>query len=971
VRLFSKTPKAEMPLPNAKRGQANVAPSKAGGAAAHTDHSESLIGRGLVAWTRLCLKAPVTIVAVALITAAVAGVMTQQHLGYKVSRVDLLDPESEYNRLWIDYLTEFGEDDDAVIVVEGPSRTRVVDVLGEVSQELSQEGSLFHSVLHEVDLSEIRSKGLHYLQVKDLEAIDRFLAESEPILAGGWSYLRVGAMVGGLATRVVAGDRSAEGEPPMAALERYTEGLLTCLAAASSGASPSEMANCSPWPGMPGSLETLSDLSSQYLLAKDGTLGFALVRIKKSQGGFAGASEATDELRRLIDLVASRHADIEIGLTGLPVMEDDEMRSSQNSMVLASMLSLAAVAVVIVAGFGGVRHALLANGVLVIGMAWAFAWATVSVGHLNILSVTFAVTMIGVGIDYGTYYVGRYLALRRAGEDCEAALLGASGSVGPGILTGAITTSIAFFSAALTSFVGVSELGMIAGGGILLCAAAELLVLPATIALVDRSGWFPSVPEPVPVHRWLRPVMRYPRFAVLASVAAILLTASGIHDLNYDHNLLNMQPEGLESVELEKKLLTECDQSVWYALSIASSREELLAMKEQFEALPTVERVDQIASLLPGDEELKRPAIEQIRSRLADLPERPPQIPVDRIDALGETLAWAQAEAAKRPGGLRSAWHLEQSRDILRRMSPQDCSMVLAGFQQAAAGDLLTRMHALQAVSDPEPPRLEDLPPSLVDRFVSSSGKQLLKIYGRGDIWDFEALKKFVHEVRSVDPRVTGHPLQAYEASLEMKRSYEEAALYSAIVILIVLWFDFRNLTHSFLAVLPLVAGMLQTLGIMGLVGIPLNPANLIGIPLVFGIAVDYGVHIVHDYLERPGTYRISPSTANSVLVDALTTILGFGALMVASHRGLESLGRVLTLGVTSCTITSLVFLPAVLRMLPRRAAASEGLEVDDAADLGESEHHEDGGDDDSDDASSPMLLPISRAEASDGQVAA
>jgi predicted RND superfamily exporter protein len=117
---------------------------------------------------------------------------------------------------------------------------------------------------------------------------------------------------------------------------------------------------------------------------------------------------------------------------------------------------------------------------------------------------------------------------------------------------------------------------------------------------------------------------------------------------------------------------------------------------------------------------------------------------------------------------------------------------------------------------------------------------------------------------------------------------------------------------------------MAQTLGLMGLVGIDLNPANLIGIPLILGIAVDYGVHIVHDSLERPGPYRISASTANSVLVDALTTILGFGALMVASHKGLESLGRVLTLGVTTCTLTSLIFLPAVLAMLGSGRAADD-----------------------------------------------
>jgi predicted RND superfamily exporter protein len=189
--------------------------------------------------------------------------------------------------------------------------------------------------------------------------------------------------------------------------------------------------------------------------------------------------------------------------------------------------------------------------------------------------------MIGVGIDYGTYYVGRYLEQRRKGMDCEDALLETSGRVGPGILTGAITTAVAFFSAALTSFVGVAELGLIAGGGILLCCAAELLVLPAVIAIVDRSRLGRRIPVPVPVHSWLEPVMRHPRFVALAAVAATMAVASGLHDLDYDHNLLNMQPDGLESVEIEKKLLSECDQSVWYALSIADSQEELLERKRR------------------------------------------------------------------------------------------------------------------------------------------------------------------------------------------------------------------------------------------------------------------------------------------------------------------------------------------------------------------------------------------------------
>jgi hopanoid biosynthesis associated RND transporter like protein HpnN len=889
-------------------------------------HRPGLLGQALVAWTRVCLRQPFAVFALAVLSAVGSGFWTAHHLGYKVSRADLVDPKSEYHKLWIDYIHEFGEDDDAVVVVEGDSRERVIPVLEEISREVARQQSLFRSVLHEVDLSAIRAKGLHYLSPADLTAIDRFIERTQPILDGGWAQLRVGTMVGGLAGQMVAGagPQDPREEPATASLERYVESLVAGLEAPPvSELRPGEYV--SPWPGMPESLSTLRDLSSEHLLAKDGRLGFVLLRLTKEKEGFSGASAAADELRRIIARVRDGHAGVSIGLTGIPVMEDDEMRASQTSMVWASGLSMAAVILVIIAGFGGVRHALMANGVLAIGMAWAFAWATASVGHLNILSVTFTVTMIGVGIDYGTYYVGRYLEQRRQGMDCEEALLETSGRVGPGILTGAITTAVAFFAAAMTSFAGVAELGMIAGGGIVLCCAAELLVLPAVLAIVDRSFLGRTIPQPVPVHAWLAPIFRHPRIVILGGVACTMAMTGGLHELRYDHNLLNMQPEGLESVEIEKKLLEECDQSVWYALSIADSREQLLERKAKLVALPGVERVDEIASLLPVDEELKRPLIERIRGRLAALPERPPEIPVDRLDALGETLAWAQTEASKRPGGLRTAWHLERARDSLRRKGPEECYRAIAAFQQRAAGDLLSRLHALAGVADPEPPALADLPPSLVERFVGSSGRHLLKIYGRGDIWNFESLEKFVRDVRSVDPRATGNPVQAYEGSREMKRSYEQAGLYSLVVILAVLWLDFRSVKHALLAALPLALGMLQTFGLMGLVGIDLNAANLIGVPLILGIAVDYGVHIVHDALERPGPYRISASTANSVLVDALTTILGFGALMVASHRGLESLGRLLTLGVTTCTVTSLVFLPALLNVIPCGPAADAG----------------------------------------------
>jgi hypothetical protein len=170
-----------------------------------------------------------------------------------------------------------------------------------------------------------------------------------------------------------------------------------------------------------------------------------------------------------------------------------------------------------------------------------------------------------------------------------------------------------------------------------------------------------------------------------------------------------------------------------------------------------------------------------------------------------------------------------------------------------------------------------------------------------------------VHDVRSVDPKATGNPLQTYEASRQMKRSYEQAALYALAAIFALIYLDFRSLRHTLLAMLPVGLGMLLMFGLLGWLGEPLNPANMIVLPLILGIGVDDGVHIVHDYLRRKGPYRMSASTASAILITSLTTMVGFGSLMIASHRGLQSLGRVLTIGVTCCLFSSFVMLPAAL----------------------------------------------------------
>ena len=887
-------------------------------AAADNPHPEpSLLAKPLYLATRVALAYPAATVALAIALTVMSLVITFGKLGYRTSRLDLLDPKSDYNRLWIDYIDEFGDEDDAVVVVEGASREQVVPVLDEISTLLAREDQLFHAVLHGVDLGKIRSKGLHYLSQEELLGVEQFLDSVSPIVEGNWSRLNLGRMAMGMNQRLEFADRQPDRRPAAAA--RYEMGRLSdSLLAALGGRRRYQ----SPWPEMPQSFATLSELNAEYLLTKDGTLGFVLLRLALDKEGFARNTAATDALRELIAQVNARHPETKIGLTGLPVMENDEMRSSETSMYWASLISLIGVALLFVAGFGGVRHALLANVVLLVGIAWSFGYLTLVVGHLNILSMSFAVTLIGIGIDYGVYYVARYLQVRERCHAVKDALLETTQGVGPAILTGAITTAVSFFAASFTDFVGIAELGTIAGGGILLCALAELLVLPAVIAMVDRGGIGMRIPQPLAIHEWVSPLFKRPRFLLFTTMIFTCVVAAGVKRLWYDHNLLNLQAEGLESVELERKLLAESNQSVWYALSIADSRDELLTRKQELLKLGSVERVEEIASLLPADHEVKAPIIERIQARLANLPERPPLIPVDKPDDLGRVLARTQQLVSVAPDGARSARELEQIRDALRRLSLTDCYTLVSQFQQQMAGDLLSRLYALRSMANPEPPQLADLPESLVNRFVGNHGRHLLKIFGRGNIWDMDALETFVKEVRSVDSRATGNPLQAYEASLQMKSSYEQAAIYALAVIVVVLLFDLRSVRYTLLAALPLGLGVLQTFGLMGILDIPLNPANMIALPLMLGIGVDYGVHLIHEYREQRGPYRMSPATAVAVMVDGLTTVVGFGSLMIASHRGLQSLGRVLTLGVSCCMFTSIVMLPALLTWMSRNRKA-------------------------------------------------
>jgi predicted RND superfamily exporter protein len=191
-----------------------------------------------------------------------------------------------------------------------------------------------------------------------------------------------------------------------------------------------------------------------------------------------------------------------------------------------------------------------------------------------------------------------------------------------------------------------------------------------------------------------------------------------------------------------------------------------------------------------------------------------------------------------------------------------------------------------------------------------------LRVYARGNIWNMDKLAAFVRDVESVDPLVTGHPVQTYYASRQLQQSYVHAALYALVVVGIVVMLDFRGVRYTLLSLVPMIIGLLLLFGILGYLDIPLNPANMIALPLILGMGLDDGVHLVHCYRQQQGRFRLTSSTATALLLTSLTTMVGFGMLVFARHQGIRTLGQALTIGMFTCLATSIITLPALLALL-------------------------------------------------------
>lgn len=595
------------------------------------------------------------------------------------------------------------------------------------------------------------------------------------------------------------------------------------------------------------------------------------------------------EAERLIR-AAPRAAATSVEVTGEPVIQAQDSRQTLQGATVSAICSIILVKLLFIFGYGEARRPRLPLAALLIGLSWAIGFACWWVDDFNLITINFVSILVGLGVDFGIHILYRYDEEFERNGDRLAAMTRALETSGSENLTGAVATATAFLALTFTDFQAIVDLGWISGAGVLLCFLATVLVLPAFLFLerpgqtVERRSWgFLKTWQ-----RWLEER----RGAVIAVAVAVTMTALILGTrVGFDYNLLNLQAKDAPAANFERSGRF----SSLYAFASAADLDEARSLSRRLEGLPSVQQVQSLGDYLP-------------------------QVSDEKEALIGQILNLAQGWKLPEPRLERSAAELKALRDLLRDsawarelddLGPGPVETGLGAFESAFLADLNRLNHFLLEQKRGEFP---PLPQELRERWIGKSGCYRLRIVPREVVWDRAPLERLVVDLKSVVGEVTGPCVLIYAYLESLRVAYLEAGKVALVVISLLLLVHFRSLRYASLALLPKILGIVWMLGVMGLAGVDFNPANCMALPLILGIGLVFGIHIVDRFLESPEGSVLGHSTGPAVGLSALTTVAGFGCLMLASHRGIASLGFVMAAGVGANLLASAVVLPVLLR---------------------------------------------------------
>jgi uncharacterized protein len=882
---------------------------------------------------RVSVARPAITIMLALALASVAVFYAARTLTFQASSLEFLPQHQLYVQRFKDNLREFGELNDIVVAVEAPDLPTARAYADRLAIDIRAVPGV-KRVAHRIDPDDFAGQALLFLSMERLAEIrDKVLEHrrfieayaARPTLAGLFDALSTE-----IARRFATGfvDLSLDDGSP----ERFDTGFLDALlqVVADSLEGPTPVA--APWervfsPGL--------EAGAGYFRSADDRLLFILVESARDVTSFTDNEHLIAGIRGRIASLRATYPNVQAGVTGAPALSNDEMltafRDSTAATILAFVLTLGSLLIVI----RRMTEPWIMLGVLVVSLAWTLGIIAATVGHLTVFSVMFISLLVGLGIDYGVYVLLRYDRELALGPTPREALQIMARRTGPGILFGALTAAGTFGVLMLTEFRGIQEFGFIAGTSLLMAFLAMMTVFPAALLVMRRhTSVRRDAPRGVPslVDEQIPALERLLDCRAFILLAATLLTVGGLAALpgvRFDYNRLNLQARTSESVAWERRI-AQTRRSGFSALATADSLPELRTKQEAFGRLPVVAEVVSALKLIPSDQGAKIATIRQLGPILSGV--RIDQRARDDARATGVALQslHRRIEMAVREAEGRTSIEpliAAQSRAeaLLQRLSARgpELSGRLANIDARLRDDFVAKLRRLQRNLSPTPVTIGELPEELRRKFVGVNGRFLIQIYPAIDTWERDGARDFVSALRTVDPAVTGSPVISYEATRLMELAYVQGTFYAIVLVALLAVMMLRRPVGALLAVTPVVLGTLWTIGFLRLFGLSFNLANIWGLPMIIGGAAEFGLNVTLRYRESlaVGGPEFPRSTVMAVVLNGLTTMAGFGSLMIARHQGIFGLGLLLTVGAACSLAASLVVLPLLLRRFDARPA--------------------------------------------------
>jgi uncharacterized protein len=847
-----------------------------------------------------CARATLVILLVAIL-AFLSVAYTREHFAINSDSLALISPDVAWRRNQAAFDRAFPQlDSNIVVVVDGVTPELAEGAAASLAAKLAQRSESFASVRRPDDGPFFTHEGLLFLSRAELDTNTTQLIAAQPFLGPIAADPSLRGVTATLSNALLG---VSHGDTKLATFDRPFQAVADAISAVLQG--------------KPAIFSWRELISNQAPSLRE-TRRFILVEPKLDFTKLLAAGTATDVIRQTVrDLGLTREAGVTVRLTGQAVLADDEFATIAERAWLMSGVMIAGVLLMLWFAVRSIRVIASIMSTTLVGLAITTCLGLLTFGTFNVISVGFVPLFVGLGIDFAIQFSVRYRAERLLHTNLGTALIEAGRKVGGSLALAAAATAIGFFAFLPTSYVGAAELGLIAGMGMVVAFMLAISFLPALLTVLRPAGESEAVgfAALAPVDRFL---VKRRRLVLATAAAAALVSLLSLPWLRFDFNPFHLRSTKVESVATLADLMSDPDRTPNTVDIVAPSLKAADALAERLSALPQVERATTLTSFIPKDQPEKLALIENaamlLDSVFTPLDTKPPPSDRETIDSLRTTAAalkqaanTAHDKTADRANRLASvlselAAAPKADREQASRVLIDPFRILIAQLHDLLQAKLVTR---------------QTMPADLVRDWLTPDGRARINVVPRGNSNDNRTLRSFARAVLAVAPEATGPPVTTQQAARMMVNAFAQAGLWSFLGIVALLLLVLRRFQDVVLTMVPIFLTGLLTLATCVFAGEALDFANIIALPLLFGVGVAFNIYFVIAW--RMGESKpLQSSLARAVLFSALTTGTAFGTLSLSTHPGTAGTGRLLIISIAWTLIVALLFEPALLGP-PRR----------------------------------------------------